>query len=132
MLNECQITTGITSQREYKSVSSLINSAVNMTLPAFAAERRATAPLLLRQPAPTAVNRYVLPAGRSEANPPQATAAVLSNDGTDRPRDGRPTVTDILPDASYAGSISKGQQRRTVITRITTFGKSHLSKFCTK
>jgi len=127
MLNKCQITTGITSQREYKSVSSLINSAVNMTLPAFAAERRATAPLLLRRPAPTAVNRYVLPAGRSEANPPQATAAVLSNDGTDRP-----TVTEILPDASYAGSISKGQQRRTVITPITTFGKSHLSKFCTK
>ena len=30
-----------------KSVFSLVNSAVNMTLPAFAAERRAAAPLLL-------------------------------------------------------------------------------------
>jgi len=43
-----------------------------MTLPAVAAERRAAAPLLLS----AAVDRYLLPAGRSAANPPAAVAAV--------------------------------------------------------
>jgi len=48
--------------------------AVNMTLPAFAAERRATAPLLCA--APAAVNRYFLPTRRSAANLPLAAVAV--------------------------------------------------------
>ena len=51
---------------------SLVNSLVNMTLPAFAAERRAAALLLLD----AAVDRYLLPARRSAANPPRAAAAV--------------------------------------------------------
>ena len=54
-----------------KSVFSLIIPAVNMALPAFAAERRAA-----EQPAPSAVDRYLLPAGRSAANPPHAAATV--------------------------------------------------------
>ena len=48
-----------------------------MTLPAFAAERRAAAP------APAAVDRYVLPAGRSAANPPHA---AVDRWGTDQGR----------------------------------------------
>jgi len=50
-----------------------------VTLPAFAAERRAAASLLLSAPAagtPIAVDRYLLPAGRSAANAPAAAAAV--------------------------------------------------------
>jgi len=49
---------------------SLVNSAVNMTLPAFASERRAAAMLL-----PGAVDRYLLRVRRSAANPPYAAAA---------------------------------------------------------
>jgi len=56
-------------------VFSLDNSAVNMTLPAFAAER----------PAPASVDQYLLPAGRS-ANLPDATAAV---ERWERQRDGQ-------------------------------------------
>jgi len=54
-----------------KSVLSLVNSAVNMTLPASAAERRAAA----GRPA-GAVDRYLLSARRLAANPPHAAAAV--------------------------------------------------------
>jgi len=43
-----------------------------VALPAFTAERRAAAPLLLS--APAAVDRY--PAGRLAANPPVTAAAV--------------------------------------------------------
>jgi len=55
-----------------------------MTLPAFAAERRC----LLHGPrsALAAVDRYMLPAGRSTTNPPAAVAAV---DRWDRRTDGR-------------------------------------------
>jgi len=75
------------AQQYYKSVFSLVNSAVNMTLPAFAAERRAAAPLLLGA---GAVDRYVLPAGRSAANPPHAAASVERwGRQTDRETDGR-------------------------------------------
>jgi len=73
--------------------------AVNMTLPAFAAERRCCM-------APAAINRYLLPAGRSAANPSAAAAAV---DRQYRQTDGR---TDTRPlhrpcSAHYAGSINK-------------------------
>jgi len=47
-----------------------------MTLPAFAAERRAAAPLLLGAWVRTAVGRYIQSAQRSAANPPHAAAAV--------------------------------------------------------
>ena len=43
-------------------------------------------------PAPPAVCRYLLPAGRSAANPP----LLLSNDGTDRQTDRRLTATQTL------------------------------------
>jgi len=50
-------------------VFSLVTSAVNVALPAFAA-----APLLLG--APAAVDQYLLTARRSAANPPHAAAAM--------------------------------------------------------
>jgi len=59
-----------------------------MTLPAFAAERRRL-PYGARS-ASAAVDRYLLPAGRSAANQPAATVAI---DRWDRQTDGRPTVT---------------------------------------
>ena len=64
-----------------------------------AAERRPTAPLLLS--APAAGDRYLLPAGRSAANPP-------ATDQHDRQRDGQ---TDARPlhrpcSAYYAGSVN--------------------------
>jgi len=59
-----------------------------MTLPAFAAERW---PLQHgARSASAAIDRYLLPARRSAANPPAAVAAV---DRWDRERDGRQTVT---------------------------------------
>ena len=73
--------------------------AVNMTLPAFAAERRCCM-------APAAINRYLLPAWRSAANPSAAAAAV---DRQYRQTDGR---TDTRPlhrpcSAHYSGSVNK-------------------------
>jgi len=66
-------------------------------LSAFVAERRAAAPLLLNAPAmargasaAAAVDQYLLPAGRSAANPPATAAAV---DRWDRQTDGRSTVS---------------------------------------
>ena len=60
-----------------KPVYSLINSAVNMALPAFAAERRyaarAAATLLLGA---AAVDRYLVPVRRPAANSLLADAAV--------------------------------------------------------
>ena len=60
-------------------------SAVNITLPAFAAERRAAAVAAecwrLLQERRAAIDRYLLPAGRSAANPPHAAAAVDQWDG---------------------------------------------------
>jgi len=51
---------------------------VDVTLPAFAAERRDAASLLLSAgaccTAPAAVDRHLLPARRSTANPPHAAA----------------------------------------------------------
>jgi len=38
-------------------------------------------------PAPAEVDRYVLPVGRSAANPPHATPQQMSNDGTERQTD---------------------------------------------
>jgi len=61
------------------------SSAVNTTLPAFAAERRAAAPLPLGAGA-AVVDRYLLLARRSAANPPHPAAAV---DRWDRQTDGR-------------------------------------------
>jgi len=61
-------------------VLSLVNSAVNRALSAFAAERRAAAPccgaVAAGCPESTAFDRYLLPARRSAANPPHTAAAV--------------------------------------------------------
>jgi len=51
-----------------------MSSAVNVTLLAFDAERRAAAPLLLGA-GRAAIDRYLLPAGRTAANPQQRSAA---------------------------------------------------------
>jgi len=55
----------------------VFNSAVNTTLLLNGMLRRRCC----RTPAPAAVDRYVLPVGRSAANPPHAAAAVEQTDG---------------------------------------------------
>ena len=60
-----------------------------MTLLAYAADRRAAAAPLLLGAGRAAIDRYLLPAGRTAANPPHAAAAV---DSWDRQRDGHRTV----------------------------------------
>jgi len=73
-------------------------SAVNVTLPAFAAERRAAAPLLL---GPGACYRSIPPACRALRSKSAARRCMLSIDGTDRrtdrqtngETDGRTTVS---------------------------------------
>jgi len=72
----------------HKSVFSLQTSAVNVTLPAFDAERRCL--LHARRPQ---LSIDPLPAGRSAANLPAAVAAV---DRWDRRTDGRSAVTQTL------------------------------------
>jgi len=54
-----------------KSVFSLVNLAVNMALPVFAAERRAAAPLLLNAGC-VIIDRYFLADGPTAATPPSA------------------------------------------------------------
>ena len=55
-------------------------------------------------PAPAAVDRYLLPAGRSAANPPHAGAAV------DRRTDGRTTLPPLGPRSARSKFISAGDQ----------------------
>ena len=66
----------------------LPTSAVNVTLPALAAARCAAIPCC--DAGRTAIDRYLLPAGSTAANPPHA--AEWAN-GTDRQTDGHRTVT---------------------------------------
>ena len=72
-----------------------------MALLAFAAERRAAAPLLLW--ALAAIDRYLLPAGLTAANPPHAPA--VAQDGTDRRTDRHRIVTQTLLHTMRAVSI---------------------------
>ena len=82
-------------------------AAVNVTLLAFAAERRASLCAVLRRRAPlmqccwvpTAVDRHLAPAGHPAANPPHAAAAVNRwDDGqTDRGTDNRDRYIDPAP-----------------------------------
>jgi len=60
--------------RTNKSVRQPPTSADNMTLLAFVFERRAA--VLLRRPAAAAIDRYLLPAGPTAANPLQRRAVV--------------------------------------------------------
>jgi len=69
-------------------------SADDVTLPAFAAERRASAPSLLSTG--TWSDRYLLPAGRSTVNPP----LLLSIDETDRRTD-RQTLDRFIDPATH-------------------------------
>ena len=75
------------------SVFSLVNLAVNVALPAFAAERRAAAPccgaVAAERPEPAVVDRYLLPARRVATNPPHALLRLIDETETD----GHPTVT---------------------------------------
>jgi len=75
-----------------------------VTLLAFAAERRAAAPLLLG-----AVDRYLPPVGPTAANSLHAAAA--APEGTDRPIDGRTDghriVTETPPHTMRAVSIDR-------------------------
>jgi len=76
-----------------------------VTLLAFAAERRAAAPLLLAgRPAAAAVDRYLLPARRSAANSPHAAVAVEWWDGQTDARPFRRSCS-----AYYASSVNNTQ-----------------------
>jgi len=78
--------------------------AVNVTLPALAAERRAASQLLLSTgaccTAPAAVDGYLLPARRSAANPLR-----VSMGHTDGRMDRR-TLDRYIDSTYYAGSVS--------------------------
>ena len=87
-----------------------------MTLPAFAAKRRAAAraaaPLLLGMPAPAAVDRHLLPARRSAANPPHAAQAV---ERWDREADGRTDARPLhRPCSAYYAAVPITINRRRV------------------
>jgi len=69
--------------------------ADNVALPAFAAARRAAAWLQLTA-GRAAIDRYLLAAGPTAANPQLQRAAVRWDRQTDRRTDGRPTVAYTL------------------------------------
>jgi len=90
------------------SLFQLPTYAENMALPAFADARRAAAPRCCGA-GRAAVDRHLLPAGPTAANPPHAAAAGGWNSQTDRQTNRR---TDTVPFhrpcfAYYAGSDSK-------------------------
>jgi len=79
-----------------KSVFSLVNSAVNVTLPAFAAERRAAVLLLgVRRP-PLSINISCSHGAQQQS---RGTPLLRSNDGTEKRTDGRTPnrYTDYVP-----------------------------------
>ena len=74
-------------------------SAVIVALPAFVAERRAAAPLLLSagaccSVAQQSIDRYLVPAGHPAANPQQRRANDKTGGHIKRRTNGRPTVTE--------------------------------------
>ena len=77
-------------RRQNKSAFSFYTSAVNVTLPAFAAGRRGAAAPLLLGGGRAAIDRYSCPPG-----PQQQTRNTLPQraTGTERRMDGRRTVT---------------------------------------
>ena len=77
-------------------------SAKNVTLLAFAAERRAAE---RRAAACAAVHRYIPPVGPAAANPPHA--ATVEQDGTDRRTNGRTQYRYIYPAAYHASGVNK-------------------------
>ena len=85
-----------------KSAFSLINSAVNITLPTFAAEHRAAAPLLLGAwHSPRSIN-ISCPHGAQQQT--RQTPLQWSNDGTDRHTDTRPRHKPCS--TYYAGNVN--------------------------
>jgi len=94
----------------FKSVFSLVSSAVNMALPAFAAECRAAGAVCCWAPALAAVDRYVLPAGRLAANPPLPQG--LSYDGTYKRTDGRTPNRYMDPAPHITPAVSMNMKKR--------------------
>ena len=87
-------------QRQYSQHKPVFNSAVNTTLLLNGMLRRRCC----RTPAAAAVDRYVLPVGRSAANPPHAAAAVEQTDGR---TDVRTPDRYVDPAAHTVGSVNK-------------------------
>ena len=89
----------------------LPTSAVNVTLLAYAAERRVVAPLLLTA-GRAIIDRYLLPAGRKAANLQQRSVATgRVNDGTYRQTDARPLHRPCT--AYYADNVNNMMGGRT-------------------
>jgi len=93
--------------RKKKSVFSFLRQLITWHCPHLLLNA-----VLLRRPAAAAVDRYLLPAGPTAANPPYAAAAVDRWDRqtdtrteTDRQTDVRRTVTQTLPHTMRAVSI---------------------------
>jgi len=85
-MDQLQMDTGTTHiKQENKSVFSLVDSAVNTALPAFAAKPCRAAPLLLRA---GACYRSISPLRVSSSNKLNKFTELWSIDGTDRQTDG--------------------------------------------
>ena len=83
---------GAHAKLTHKSVLSVVNSAISMALCAFAAERRAAAPLILgARCLPLSID---ISGPHGDQQQTRHTPLLRSNDGTDGRRDGR---TDALP-----------------------------------
>jgi len=83
---------GAHAKLTHKSVFSVVNSAISMALRAFAAERRAAAPLILgARCLPLSID---ISGPHGDQQQTRHTPLLRSNDGTDGRRDGR---TDALP-----------------------------------
>jgi len=95
-------------QNDSEQVSvQLPTSAVNVALPAFSAARRAAVPCCCGA-GRAAIDRYLLPAGPTAANPPHAAAAdELYRQTTDTV----PLHVDLA--AYYASSVDNGRHRAT-------------------
>ena len=91
-------------------VFSLLPRLLTSWLPAFAAERRAAAPLLLSASvAPATADQYLLSARRSAANPPDTAAAVDQWDRRtlDRLIDYAGSVNNSANDVSFVGLTTR-------------------------
>jgi len=101
-------------------------SAVNRTLPAFAAECCYVVLLLLSMPAAhmwcqhwlAAVGQYLVPTGNSEANPPATTAAVNQRD---RQTDGRITTKRWSLTVRYITEVNSQHRPKPVACPHTSF-----------
>ena len=102
-------------------------SALNMTLPAFAAERRRVQHGT--RSASTGIDRYLLRSGRSAANPPSTVAAV-DRYWTDRPR--RTDADRYIDPAMRAASERLRTEQLIYAGRVNTDHVVECSQFCSK